>query len=209
MKINEKDIEDIALMHIQPVLHPDQGLVSTASYRFFRDKIKLFLEFDPNSVILTRNNDNLISGVLVYTYDEQAFNRFCAPSHWRFWSRAFKTLIGYYGCSFAKFAKAAFSMLGRSGRKLDLNADVLDDDDYGKIWVLIVAEEERGKGIAGELLTQCVYAMKSREAKSLTVTVKTDNAPAISVYEKKGFKNIGTCEESSGHSFVMSLKFLK
>ena len=192
-------------MHIQAVLQPDAELGSTASYRFFRDKIKLFLEFDRNSVILTRNKDDLISGVLVYTYDEKAFNRFCAPSHFRFWRRAFKTLFGYYGCSFAKFAKAAFSMLGRGGRKLDLNADVSDDDDYGKIWVLIVVEEERGKGIAGELLTQCVEAMRSRDAKNLTVTVTTENTPAISVYEKKGFKNIGTCEESSGHCYIMEL----
>ena len=193
-------------MHIQPVLHSDADLRSTAAYRFFRDKIKLFLEFDRNSVILTRNSDNLISGVLVYTYDEKAFNRFCAPSHFRFWIRAFKTLVGYYGCSFAKLAKAALSMLGRGGRKLDLNAVVSDDGDFGKIWVLIVVEEERGRGIAGELLTQCVDAMKSREAKTLTVTVKTDNAPAIRVYEKKGFKNIGTCEESSGHSYIMEFQ---
>ncbi|NOY74598.1 MAG: hypothetical protein GXP32_02260, partial [Kiritimatiellaeota bacterium] len=159
MRIEEKHIDSIALMHIQPILEPDSSLRSTAAYRFFRDKIKLFLEFDPNSVILTCYNDDLISGVLVYTRDERAFNRFCAPTHWRFWERALKTLTGYYGFSFAKFAKAALSMLGSGGGKLNSNTDSLDDGVYGKIWVLIVAEEERGKGIAGKLLNQCVDAV--------------------------------------------------
>jgi ribosomal protein S18 acetylase RimI-like enzyme len=112
--------------------------------------------------------------------------------------------MGYYGCRFAKFAKAAKSMLGWNSSRID--DGVALPEHYGKIWVLLVAEEERGKGLAGRLLDKCVTISRNRGGESLVVTVKKDNAPAIRVYERAGFKNIGTCEESSGESHLMILK---
>jgi ribosomal protein S18 acetylase RimI-like enzyme len=47
--------------------------------------------------------------------------------------------------------------------------------------------------------------MKKHGEKFLQVTVKTDNIPAIKVYEKNGFKNVGTCMESSGESYIMEI----
>ena len=207
VNITDKQIERIALMHVKASLQPEPALASRSAFRFFRDKIRLFIDFDPGSVILEIEEENGIAGCLIYTFDEPAFNRFCSPAHIRFWTRALKTLVGYYGCDiakFAKFAKAAMSMLGRERKEMSFGKTL--PERYGKIWVLIVAEERRGRGIAGRLLKKCVEAMREKGGDPLIVTVKTDNEPAIKAYEKAGFKKIGVCDESSGRSCIMILE---
>ena len=202
MEISEKDIESIALLHLGDKETTEPGkLKRSAKFRFFRDKIRLFLAFDPGSTLVERDDNDKIVGVLIYTRDERAFNRFTAPPSLHFLSRALKTLVGYYGFDFAKYAKAAASALGLGGG--GDAAEVAVDGIFGKIWVLIVSKEARGRGIAGRLLERCVAEAAERGTDALIVTVKTDNTPAIRVYERLGFETIGECEESSGKSFVM------
>jgi len=101
MGLSEKDIEAVALMHIDPSGSTALEMARrSAAFRFFRDKIRLFLEFDQESVLLERDggaaeNDGGIAGVLIYTRDERAFNRFAGPPSVRFISRALKTILGY------------------------------------------------------------------------------------------------------------------
>lgn len=200
MEITKKDLEIIASMHISSRIE-DSGLKKPGShYRFFYDKVKLFYEFDPESIILKKNDQGEINGILIYTYDETAFNSFSGPRHGRFYSRAMKTLLGVYGCRFGKFLAAAKSMLGKN-----TEPDVPQVDQFGKIWVLLVMEECRRQGVAAKLLEDCITAIKRKNVFNLRVTVKTDNEPAIKAYEKSGFKIIGTCMESSGASYVMEL----
>ena len=208
MGLSEKDIEAVALMHIDPSGSTALEMARrSAAFRFFRDKIRLFLEFDQESVLLERDggaaeNDGGIAGVLIYTRDERAFNRFAGPPSVRFISRALKTILGYYGFDFAKYARAAASALGFAGGG-GIAESAFPADRYGKIWVLIVAEKARGRGVAGRLLERCAAEAAGRGVEALIVTVRTDNAPAIRVYERAGFEKIGECSESSGRSLVM------
>jgi ribosomal protein S18 acetylase RimI-like enzyme len=205
MVLSEKDVDAIALLHIDP-----SGSTSldasrrTSSFRFFRDKVRLFQEFDTGSTLLERGSEvaGSVEGVLIYTWDERAFNRFAGPPSARFFSRVLKTLFGYYGFAFSKYAKAGASMIGFSGGG-EAAASAVPSGRYGKIWVLIVSEGARGRGIAGKLLERCVSEASSRGTEALMVTVRTDNAPAIRVYERAGFEKVGECSESSGRSFVM------
>ena len=200
MQITNKDLEIIASMHISSRIK-DAGLKTPGNhYRFFYDKVKLFNEFDSESIILKKNDRGEIAGILIYTYDEAAFNDFSNPSHARFYYRLLKTLIGYYGYRFGKFFAAARSMLGKN-----TTSAVPQVEQFGKIWVLLVMEECRRQGIAVKLLEDCIAAMQQKGIPFLRVTVRTDNEPAIKAYQKSGFEIIGNCRESSGESYVMQL----
>ncbi|MEA2011578.1 MAG: GNAT family N-acetyltransferase [Verrucomicrobiota bacterium] len=198
---SKKDLCHIASMHIEASINKRKR-TPRSKYHFYLEKVKLFYTFDANSIILTKNNGN-ITGVLIYTYDEQVFNKYAGPSHIGFYIRILKTLSGYYGFDFLKYFKTLRSSLGKADR---IQKNSPDTEAYGKIWVLIVADEYRRQGIASKLLKTCIKNIKLTEIKYLRVTVKDDNRPAIDAYEKQNFEKIGTCEESSGHSYIMQLK---
>ena len=199
--ITEKDLDIIASMHISPCIADAKLRKPQTQFRFFRDKVKLFYEFDKDSIILERNDDEKITGILIYTYNESEFNRFSGPKHLGFYIRTLKVLLGFYGCKLLKFFSAALSMLGKNN-----DPNVPTAERYGKIWVLIVMKEYRRQGIADKLLNQCIDTMKNRGEKLLRVTVAKNNAPALSAYKKLGFEIIGNCKESSGDSYVMQLE---
>lgn len=190
-----------AAMHVVPSSTSGEGGATGPRFRFSFDKLLLFQAFDPESILLAWDDADNLLGVLVYTRDERKFNRFSRSFRGGICQRAVKSAVGFYGFQFTKFIKAFRSMTGIAAA----SDEAKPSGPFGKIWVLIVAEEARGMGLATRLVKECVTRFKERESGELRVTVKTDNAPAIKVYEKCGFKRIGTCEESSGHSYVMSL----
>ena len=199
--ITRATLDAIASMHISPRIADANLRKPQTQFRFFRDKINLFYEFDNNSIILETNKNEEITGILIYTYNECEFNSFSGPRHLRFYRRAFKVLFGLYGCKLSKFCTAGLSMLGKNS-----DSDVPKTERYGKIWVLLVMEEHRRQGIAEKLLTQCIDEMKTRGESLLRVTVEKENRPAMNAYKKLGFEVIGSCKESSGDSYVMQLK---
>lgn len=198
MKISKKDLKTIASMHISSRIADASLQRPKSHYRFFFDKVKLFYNFDPESIIFKKDDDDQIIGILIYTFNEVDFNQFSGPLHCRFYLRALKTILGFYGCRFGKFFAALRSMLGKN-----LESNLPFNDRYGKIWVLLVMEERRREGIAMELINSCADRMKKRGATFLRLTVEVDNKPAIKAYEKSNFKIIGKCQESSGLSYVM------
>ncbi len=201
MKITQEKLNRIASMHISSRIEDSELKKPCTHFRFFRDKIQLFYDFDQSSIILKKNDRGEIIGILIYTYNENEFNKFSGPGNLRFYIMAIKTLLGFYGLRFLKFFAAARSMLGKNNE-----LDVPNIERYGKIWVLLVMEECRRQGIAASLLQECINAMKKRGEKLLRVTVSKNNQPAINAYKKSNFQIIGTCKESSGVSYVMQLK---
>ena len=199
--ITEEDLNTIASMHISPSVADINLTTPPSQFRFFRDKINLFYEFDKDSILLNRSDDQKINGILIYTYNEPEFNRFSGPKHLRFYFRTLKVLLGFYGCKFRKFFAAALSMLGKNNE-----SNVPLPERYGKIWVLLVMTEYRRQGIADKLLHDCINAMKKRGEKLLRVTVEIENDAALNAYKKIGFEIIGKCRESSGDSYVMQLE---
>ena len=56
---------------------------------------------------------------------------------------------------------------------------------------LAVSEDARGKGIGVMLVMKLIEHLRADGVCRLTLEVRASNAPAISLYEKLGFQNIG------------------
>ena len=56
---------------------------------------------------------------------------------------------------------------------------------------IVVKKSHRNRGIGGELLEALVELCSELRMRTFTLEVDTENAPAIHLYEKFGFKNLG------------------
>lgn len=56
---------------------------------------------------------------------------------------------------------------------------------------IVVKKSCRGRGIGGELLESSIDLCGDLHMRTFTLEVDTENAPAIHLYEKFGFKNLG------------------
>ena len=65
---------------------------------------------------------------------------------------------------------------------------VMDETDMMNV---AVHPDHRRKGIAEELVLSLVEALKEKGSHCLTLEVRASNAPAIGLYEKLGFQQVG------------------
>lgn len=65
---------------------------------------------------------------------------------------------------------------------------VLDETDMMNV---AVSAQARRRGIAQALVEALVIQLKQRGSRCLTLEVRTSNAPAIALYEKLGFRQVG------------------
>ena len=65
---------------------------------------------------------------------------------------------------------------------------VMDESDMMNI---AVAPDFRRQGIAEKLIDVLIDLLNERQSKSLTLEVRVSNAPAISLYQKLGFSQVG------------------
>ena len=56
---------------------------------------------------------------------------------------------------------------------------------------IVVKKSCRGRGIGGELLESLIEICADLNLKTFTLEVNTSNTPAINLYEKFGFQNLG------------------
>ena len=63
--------------------------------------------------------------------------------------------------------------------------------DEADMMNLAVSSHYRRMGIGENLVSFLVEKLKEREVRSLTLEVRTSNAPAIALYEKTGFVQVG------------------
>ena len=56
---------------------------------------------------------------------------------------------------------------------------------------IVVKKSHRNRGIGGELLEALIELCSELRMKTFTLEVDTENEPAIHLYEKFGFKNLG------------------
>lgn len=63
--------------------------------------------------------------------------------------------------------------------------------DEGEVLNFAVKEQERGKKIGERLLSFSVSELQKEGIKSLYLDVRESNSPAISLYKKMGFEEIG------------------
>lgn len=195
---SEKDIDAIAFLH----KNPEERELEKHLYRFYRDKVKLFLEFDPQSVLIA-SVDGKLAGFLIYTDDVASFTHFAGLAHLRFYVVLLKTILGYYGYDFKKYFLVFRSIFGKN-KNIVMHAQV-EAVNYGKIWALVVAPEFRRMGLAIKLINTCLSNFKAKGGSVMRITVRKNNVSAIKAYEKSGFRIIGECEESTGICHVMEI----
>ncbi len=79
----------------------------------------------------------------------------------------------------------------------------------GHVVSFAVLEEYRGKGIGKKLVEQSIEGMKIRKCNESYLEVRTDNIPAIKLYESLGFDRIATLNtyyKDGRNAFLMSAK---
>ena len=72
---------------------------------------------------------------------------------------------------------------------------------------IVVKKSHRNRGIGGELLESLIELCSELRMKTLTLEVDTENEPAIHLYEKFGFKNLGIRKNyynNSRDAFIMT-----
>lgn len=70
-------------------------------------------------------------------------------------------------------------------------AGVIDTVDQLEITNIVVKKIFRKEGIGNRLLTELINLAKESGKEEITLEVNNTNLPAIKLYEKNGFKNIG------------------
>ena len=80
-------------------------------------------------------------------------------------------------------AKENNEVVGFAGISTCLNEATLNN--------IVVKKSCRGRGIGGELLESLIDLCGDLHMRTFTLEVDTENAPAIHLYEKFGFKNLG------------------
>lgn len=63
--------------------------------------------------------------------------------------------------------------------------------DEGEITNVAVEESQRKKGIGEKLLDELIMKLEERDVISIFLEVRFSNTPALSLYKKKGFKEVG------------------
>ncbi|MBQ1703725.1 MAG: ribosomal protein S18-alanine N-acetyltransferase, partial [Oscillospiraceae bacterium] len=63
--------------------------------------------------------------------------------------------------------------------------------DDSELFNICVAESERGRGIGGALIDECVRLAEKRGAGRMLLEVRASNKTARSLYLKKGFQVLG------------------
>ena len=80
-------------------------------------------------------------------------------------------------------AKENDEVLGFAGISVCLDEATLNN--------IVVKKSHRNRGIGGELLESLIELCAELRMKTFTLEVDTQNKPAIHLYEKFGFKNLG------------------
>ena len=77
---------------------------------------------------------------------------------------------------------------------------------YGHVLTIEALLSHRRKGIAEKLLIGLEALFKEKNAKVSSLEVREDNAAAISLYEKLGYKRVGKLERYYGDAHGLYLK---
>lgn len=88
-------------------------------------------------------------------------------------------------------------------------AGVIDTVDRLEITNIVVKKNFRKNGIGNELLKNLIKLAKENEKTEITLEVNNINLPAIKLYEKNGFKNVGIRKKyynNTDDANIMTLK---
>lgn len=90
-----------------------------------------------------------------------------------------------YALPYAQF------FVGEIGGRIAGYAGLYKVGDEGDITNVAVSHIYRRKGVAKTIMESVIQFAKEQEMDCITLEVRESNSPAIALYEKMGFKNIG------------------
>lgn len=88
-------------------------------------------------------------------------------------------------------------------------AGVIDTVDQLEITNIVVKKNFRKKGIGSKLLENLIMLAKKAGKEKISLEVNSTNLPAIKLYEKNGFKNVGFRKKyynNKDNAEIMTLK---
>jgi len=88
-------------------------------------------------------------------------------------------------------------------------AGVIDTVDRLEITNIVVKKLLRKKGIGNALLEVLINFAKENNKNEITLEVNSNNLPAIKLYEKKGFKNVGFRKKYYNNTYDANIMTLK
>ena len=84
--------------------------------------------------------------------------------------------------------------------------DIVRNVPFGHILTVDIAPSYRRKGIAQKLLHDIEVIFKEKGAKECRLEVREDNAAAVNLYQKLGYKKMGKLEKYYGDAHGLYLK---
>ena len=84
--------------------------------------------------------------------------------------------------------------------------EVEENTEYGHIITINVAPSFRRKGIATKMLLEIESFLKQRSITEIRLEVREDNHPALKLYQKIGYQNLGRLENYYGKKHGIYLK---
>jgi ribosomal-protein-alanine acetyltransferase len=110
-------------------------------------------------------------------------------------------LIGDYN-SIGMAAREGNEIVGFAIARVDIRRNLR----FGHILTVDVAPAHRRKGIAQKLLNQIEELLKEKGVSECNLEVRENNAAALSLYEKLGYKKVGKLEKYYGDAHGLYLR---
>ncbi len=157
-------------------------------------------DVEPGAFLVARDQGGAVIGYEFLTSSVGALRRAAirklAPLRW-----AWSAITGRYGIVWLHVLRLfanKFSFVRSSGSfRTEGDAQLLN---------IATAARARGRGVAGLLVAAGLSYLRSRNVLELRLEVRPDNAPALAVYERAGFKEVGRTSDEGGEWIVMTVR---
>ncbi|MGE4157760.1 MAG: GNAT family N-acetyltransferase [Planctomycetota bacterium] len=189
--------EQIARMHVNPTRDFCMGSETSPVLDFYRDKVGLFRQFEPQGVLVEQNASGEVLGFLLLNIHPGKFKKRLLMSAYPLrylWSLVTRRYKG---------SREGWRKWWRLPLAFIRKPKGAPGSGGAKVLAFIVREDQRGQGIGSALLRRAESETLRRGKHHLEVTVAKDNAKAIRVYEKEGYKITGELLESTGQSYYL------
>lgn len=167
----KEDALEVARIHKAEI---NKGFLSTLSDNFIKNLYLAIIDSKDNFCIVAKENGRVIGFLSGVSDLDKFYSNFFKKYFFSSFIILFKKLF-----SFSFIIKALETLFYPVKEKELPKAELL---------TMAVRSEFHGKGIASQMFTEFINEMKKRNISSLKVLVGEDLKPAISFYEKVGFK---------------------
>ncbi len=79
----------------------------------------------------------------------------------------------------------------------------ITDGDIREVGRIVVSQNHRGKGIAGEMVSEIIKILKAEGTAAIHLSAAAVNLPAHRIYAKNGFEKVGEADIYGSHYFLL------